>query len=374
MDHSQEPFKYALEQSSHADDEVRSVGFSALVARSRKYLNARLSRSGLSDADQEDLLQEIFHRVWRARENRTFATEGSWWRWINTITRNCIIDHLRTRTGSTWLDEVDFSEIPDDEVDQVDELLEVMEQRRELYRLADEAFLDVPTELTDRELDRMVMAVKLLVLDKVPWYEVCRIMNGGSSEDRQVTRSDLDQWSSIPFIVRILAFGELHWENERLFIYVATGQDEGLTVRDGLTWDPDEVLAIQMRIQRTMLIDQISQRMSDRFTKSELSALFDRCAERFPFIEIVRRLNRDFDRQKSAEEQLSSPGLWRRLIFQYHAQNELTHRDIYDRTQPAARETGYEITMGMLNVGLSNGRLFKKLSDQLERRGNSHAC
>lgn len=89
----------------------------------------------------------------------------------------------------------------------------------------------------------------------------------------------------------------------------------------------------------------------------------------FPFVEIMYRMNRDVGSIKGAREQLVSRGLWNRLVFQYFCHNALTHRDIHERIAPAGEVVGYEVTLAMLNVGLSNGRLFKQLAIHLAEKG-----
>jgi hypothetical protein len=66
--------------------------------------------------------------------------------------------------------------------------------------------------------------------------------------------------------------------------------------------------------------------------------------------------------QLNAKSVLGTSGLWQRLAFQYRYQDELTHRDIQDRTDPPASLVAYSITLGMLNVWLSNGRLLTQLA------------
>ncbi len=126
-------------------------------------------------------------------------------------------------------------------------------------------------------------------------------------------------------------------------------------------WNSDQAFAIQLRYRHGMHLDQVTARMSGRLTKSELGSLFDRCVNEFPFIEIVRRLIRDLDYEKSAKAQLREAGLWQRLVFQYHSHDSLAHREIYERTCGAAGEAGYTITLAMLNGWLSGGRLSQRL-------------
>lgn len=371
-----DPIKEALRQFSSSDDQTREKGFSTLVARSRPFLIAQFSGSRLPEADREDVIQDVFHRVWRARHRLDFPNAGSWWRWIRTIASNCMVDMLRSRDPSISIEDLENSEIPDDELELIDDLIDAMDDRRRLYRLADEVFLEIPETMSERDRNRRLFAAKMLLIDKLPWQTVCRMLNAGCSEDAQVSRKQLDEWVSSPSLLRCLAFSELNWDNHRLCEYLLSGSVNAPSARPWTRttpWSADEAFAIQLRFQHVMLLDQVVARLSDRLTKSQLISVFDSCAERFPFIEIVRRLNADFDFGRRTREPLSSQGLWHRLVFQYYSHNGLPHRDIFDRTSAAAKEAGYMITMGMLNVGLSNGRLFKRLADHLAKKENKDA-
>lgn len=71
-------------------------------------------------------------------------------------------------------------------------------------------------------------------------------------------------------------------------------------------------------------------------------------------------------------------GLWQRLAFQYWYRDSLPHKDIHDRIQPAYRHVAEpahpEITLGRLNVWLSNGRLLERLARAVRSRegGEGH--
>lgn len=355
-------------QFSSTDDSVREKGYSSLVVRSRKYIQYQLAGSRLREADREDVIQDVIFRIWKVRHRLNFPNVGSWWRYLRILTGNCLVDYIRAKDTSTPIEDMDQVDIPEDEVELVDDLMEAIEDRRRLYRLADDVFLDVPPDLSERARNRRLLAAKMLIIDKIRWQSVCQILNAGSSEDPQVSRSDLDEWVSTPWLIRTLAYHELHWENDRLYEYLlqrakADGSRE---------WTAVEALAVQFRYRHAMRVDQIVARLGDRIIKEDLIAIFDSCDKRLPFIEIVRRLNGDFDFGGSARKYLVAPGLWHRLVFQYYAHNGLPHRDIYNRTSPAAREAGFVLTMAILNVGLSNGRMFKRMADHYAGR-NNHA-
>ncbi len=362
----------ALELFSSKVDSTREEGFSRLVARSRPFLNSLLANSLRSESDREDIIQQIFQRVWKSRERFEFTTVGAWWRFLRTMTRNCLIDHVRSQSETASLEDLELQDIPPAEIEMVDAVVEAMEDRRLLYRLADELFLDLPQGISDSLRTHHLLAAKLFLIDRMPWQTVCRIMNSQTNEFELMGRSDLDRIVSDPSLIRHLAFTELHWENEQLCAYLLEiGSDPG---KDSLglenPWSEEQKEAIQLRFQYALLLDQILSRLGTSVNKSELVAIFDRCVQLFPFVEIMYRLRQNVGPVKGGLDQLASPGLWHRMVFQYHCHNALPQKDILDRTAGAAQAAGTDVTPGKLNVGLSNGRLFKKLADYYLQRGS----
>ncbi|MDR3690742.1 MAG: hypothetical protein P4L46_15300 [Fimbriimonas sp.] len=335
---------------------------------------AQLSGHRLAHTDREDIVQEVFQRVWRSSQSVAFESPGAWWRWLRTTCSRCTVDAIRSSIPGGVIDGLEDVDVAADEVNTVDELIEMIEDRESLYRLADEVFLGVPRDMTPRERRRRLLAAKLLLVDRLPWQSVIHLINAGSSEEPILERKDLDRWIGCHSVLRSLAYTELNWDNQKLYQHLVDSVGPLEQAHDPLTamnWSKDALDAIRLRYLNALLLEQIASRMADRLTKGDLIAVFDRCAERFPFIEIVRRLNSDFDFASGGREMLRDPGLWNRLIFQYYAHDELPHRDIYDRTAGAANEIGYTITMGMLNVALSNGRLFRRMADHIAKTERS---
>lgn len=357
---SSDTFMTVLEQFAGREGSSREEAFSKLAVRCRPYLHSLVSRSLSSPSDCDDVIQEVLQRLWKSRDKAGFATAGAFWRFLRTLARNCTIDHLRLVEPALNLDDHEWVEILPDEHDQVDLLVEAIEDRRVLYRLADEVFLKARPEINDRMQTRRLLAAKLFLIDKLPWQTVIRIVNSGAYDDEFIGRTELDDLLTDESVLKQLAFRELHWENSRLSSFLIDTANSGpkpLTA--------DEVLAVQMRFQYAMLYDQIANRMESRLKKSELTEVFDSCVQRFPFVEIMNRLVKDVGQVTDARKLFKDAGLWNRLVFQYFCHDTLPHRDIYDRTASAAKIVGHEITLGKLNVGLSNGRLFKKLAEHL---------
>jgi len=159
-----------------------------------------------------------------------------------------------------------MQDIPQDEQLDVDRLVEAMEDRRQLYRLADEAFLAVPSEKPDRLVNSELLAAKLLLVDRLPWQTVCRIVNSGRNDDEQLGRNDLDRLLSEPHVIRQLVYSELHWDNDKLCDLLLHRP----THNGKEAWTDHEVVAIQLRFQYVMLLEQIVPRLNGRLKKNRI--------------------------------------------------------------------------------------------------------
>jgi len=362
-------FIAALERFSSSDVTACEEAFSVLTARTRPVLQHLLYRKLRSEQDREDVVEEVFLRIWRSRERLEFPTLGSWWRFVRTAANRVAIDHARRSVDTVTLDDREFAELPATEVEWADRLMEIFEDRRMLYRLADEVFLGLADEATDEARTHRLLAAKLYVVDRMPWKQVCRLVNANAPDAEHIGRSDLDRILRDPGVIRHLVYSELHWENEELCDYLL-----GVKPRSDWTeplaadgYGEVEILAIQLRFRHILLLEQIVNRLSTRLKKSELIAIFDSCVRRFPFVFIMNRLIRNSGHLRGAWEQFAAPGLWQRLSFQYCCHNGLPHKDIHDRVAPAAELAGCKITLTQLNVGLSHGRLYKRLAEHLAR-------
>lgn len=370
METDSESMTSALRGLSSEDAAKREQAFETLTTRSRAYLNSLLVGWLKSESDREDVIEEVFHRAWKIRENLQFERVSGWLTYIRTTARRRAIDLRRLQNPAFSLDDPEISELSDTEQEAVDNLIEKADDCRLLYRVADELLLGLSPQSNEGLDNQRLLAAKLLLLDQVPWQTVCQIYSANSEDDSPLSRNDLDRICTTPSVIRHLAYSELHWENQRLSEYIVRATESPAESADQ---DQDlrrehHIVAISLRYRYALLLDQIAHRLAGNLKKSELVALFDSCVQRFPFVDIMFVLIRKVSFIHGAEKELSSRGLWERLAFQYYCHNELPHQDIYDRTHRAAKEVGFDVTMAKLNVALSNGRLFKRMSQHLEVR------
>jgi DNA-directed RNA polymerase specialized sigma24 family protein len=369
METDSESMTAALNGLSSADETKREQAFETLTKRSRAYLNSVLVGWLPSVSDREDVIEEVFHRAWKMRNHLKFDRLSGWLTYIRTNARHRAIDLRRIQNPAFSIDDPEISELSDAEQEEVDRLIEKSDDCRLLYRVADELFLGLSVHSSERRDSQQLLAAKLLLIDQVPWESVCQIYSANLDEDRPLSRRELDRVCSTPSVIRHLAYSELHWENYRLSEFVLAELEK--KVGDTGQQDPKgghKKTAIILRYRYALLLDQIAHRLSGKLKKSELVALFDSCVLLFPFVEIMYGLIRKVGFIRGAQQELASRGLWERLAFQYYCHNELPQHDIYDRTQAAAAVVGFKMTKPKLNVALSNGRLFKRMSKHLEAR------
>ncbi len=366
---------------SSADDRVTEA-FGKISQRAISMLHVYLKSRLPAPEDREDVIQEVLQRLWRSRATFELRGVASWWIFVKRTADRCAIDHFRSKGQALAQDPIDMADIPDEDIPSVDVLVEALEDRERLYRLADEVWLGEPGP----HLERKVLAAKLFYLDGMRWDDICRMMAPYQEGGADLTRNELDRWLIDPIVIRHVAFDCLYLSNEvlaaRLLGIPEADQRELDRLRDlagsettevpptGWTWP--EVHAVIWRYRYAALFEQIVRMPNCRLKKEELVELFDRCRSQFPFDSIVGNLQSRIERSPSSSGLLGQARLWHRLVFEYFASDGLPQKDIHERTAPAASRVGYDLTLGMLNVWLSNGRLFKQLAAHLASQEGVH--
>jgi DNA-directed RNA polymerase specialized sigma24 family protein len=346
------------------------AAFLWLMEASMPMLQARLRQRLRRREDCEDVAVQVQLRVWRYRERFDNRGRASWLRFLKQVADRCLIDHATANRSEISLDDSDWGDVPATDLPVVDSLIDVLRDRDRLYAAADELWLGERTP----DHDRRLFAAKLFYLDRLPWKAVCDLV--------RVDRATLDRWLGDPVVARYVAFDALYLGNVELasrLLGLAEASPELLNAlaqeaaapttaeppTPGRTWP--EVFAILWRYRFAHLTEQIATHPNGSLDRKELEALFDRCRREFPFASIMSGLVSHLGKSTVVRAGLTETAFWRRLVFQYFAADELPHRDIHDRTSPAADVVGYHLTLGMLNVWLSNGRLFKALADHVSR-------
>lgn len=350
-----------------SSEERAQVAFGRLMARSEPIMDRYLRPIVTREEDRHDVIQEVRLRVWGYRSRFQNRGIASWLNFLKTTTERCGIDLGRGNPLSLQLDDRRFGDIPESEMPVVTTFFELTRDRERLYQLADGLWLGEPGP----DFDRRLLAGKLFYLDGKPWdLLVARL---------KIDRKTLDTWLRDPVVLAHVTFAGLYRGNARLTCHIlGLPPSEDLNAllmkaRDGSDdapppgWTWPETYAVLWRFRFGKLTEQIAAMPECTLDREELRALFDRCHQIFPFENLIRMLIARFDLAPKGVSTLSGSPLWRRLVFQYAAADELPHRDILLRTERSAELAGYSMTLGMLNVWLSNGRLAKALKDHYDR-------
>lgn len=367
----------ALHLLADANEETARAAWEHLWKVSRPYLLRYLSAWLHNPDDREDVAQDCFLRIWAFRDRFHSQGEQAWFAFIRRTAYRCMIDMRRRLVQETLsLDDIDEPEATYI-ADTADSLAAAM-LAKELYLAADILWLGLDTHIPPPMHQVHLLAAQLYYLHGKPWQEVVRLL---LPVGVRLDRNTLDAWLTHPGVLRHLFYSALYYSNDRLTGYllqipepfdekkidevmryfshsdVSTPPPPGVT-----TWE--EAWLILWRYRYGLQPDKICQRVDCPFTVEEMQVLLARLQQRMPFRQQMAQLLERFDQIPGVDltDVVCGAGLWQRLALQYCYHDGLAHVDIYERMFPAAECAGYHLTMGMLNVWLSNGRLVQRLA------------
>ncbi len=358
-----------LEAFLSAEPSTAREAFDRLSPRIGRFVHECLRSVLASESDRDDAVASVLVRLWKYRSSFEFKGDGAWWAFVAKVARNCAYAQL----GKPQAADIP-AEYPDHEQRALDIAAVSASERESLYRVADEVWLKVPADRSRSERNHRLLAAQLFYLDGLKWDEVCSIIG----TNQPVTRQMLDGWLSDHSVLLDAAYHALYWSNDRLTGYLLRPNMPLASVeldklnsgdRSNITnlQDSDQsVRVIILRFRYGLISDKIAQ-MEPTIDRNDIESIIARAISTLPIPELVDELNRTFALNRAFDGLLTDAGLWKRLVFQYHASHELPHRQIFERTEPAATKAGYRLTLGMLNVWLSNGRLFNELGAYVSR-------
>ncbi|HLV79281.1 MAG TPA: sigma-70 family RNA polymerase sigma factor [Chthonomonadaceae bacterium] len=390
----------ALEAFTGPDEDRARTAYGSLCESGRRFLRAYLRDRLRYRCDSqeliEDAIQDAFVKIWRLRAG--FADQGvaAWYAYLKRVADSCCADLLRGRKPDIPLPVFREEEAPRSDPDPLDEILEALMaalQAGQLAHQADILWLELDPALSEDTHVRQLLAAQLVYLDGAPWQEAVDVLGAPAPGEDPLTRETLDAWLAHHGVLRYLAYSELYYANDRL-AGALLGWDEEVpsgaldeVMRQALSptpsevapggWAWPEVAVILWRYRNALLVEQIVQRSDCPLTRQEIINLLVRTGANLPFGKKMADLLAALARAPGvrAREALGAPGLWKRLAFQYCYTDDLPHRDIQERTQPAAERAGYTVTLAALNGWLSQGRLIRQLArhvaDILEGDGDA---
>ena len=359
------------------DDLTSTQAFEQIAAVTRRGLHAYLRLKLHSFDAREDIVQEVLRRIWSRRSQFQNRGVSAWWRLVKQAADQCRIDYVRKVGSERAWDDSETGDIPAAETVLIDDLLDTLADRNTFYRFADELWLGFDPRLSEQQRTRRILAAQLFYVEGMTWDDVCAILNRNESGS-MVSRAELDVWLESAATIRSLAFRMLYRTNEELSGHLLGIPDASeadlnqitvqamsseIPISSSSTWTREEVRVILWRFRDAERQDRILAHELCLLDKSELAILFDRCLEDFPFVPLMKRLCHQLSKWPKAQQELTDQGLWQRLVFEYYCRDTTQHRDIFERTAGAAELAPYHLTMGMLNVWLSNGRLMTKLAN-----------
>jgi RNA polymerase sigma-70 factor, ECF subfamily len=187
---SPDPSDEELMLRSGAGDEA---AFRELVERHQSLVRGTLYRMLPSEADAEDLAQQVFVRVWQAGSR--YRPEAKFTTWLLTILRNLVFNDSRRRSRArffSWQD--DTNEVPPTEpVASPTERPDEQQHSRELSAAVEAALQELP--------EKQRLALVLHRFEGRPHEEVARVLGTSVPSTkslifraRESLRITLHQW------------------------------------------------------------------------------------------------------------------------------------------------------------------------------------
>jgi len=364
-----------LERFADGNQSVAEEAFSRMKPGIERFLRSYLSAILPLKEDLEDVIVQAISKIWLRRSSFTYQGMAQWWSYVGITGRRCALSKLEDSIAN----ELMADEIPVDEWPILEALAQLSIDRRRLYEAADQLWLSLEPSMAPNERKRRLLAAQMVYLHGVSTKDVANLLGGQTCPSRK----QIDAWLESESTLLDLAYHTLFWENSSLTAYLLR-PNSPLTQTEletwvsqvecrpagfapnGMSWD--EVGVIVWRYLFGMGSDKIALR-SRTLSLEFVEEVIARTESQLPYAESAARLCHGFSSPWVRSKPLANPGLWKRLVFQYWAQCELPHRQILHRTKAASEIGGKPITEGMLNVWLSNGRLFAQLARYAQETG-----
>lgn len=351
-----------LKEFASQDDRRATRAFDRLSSLARERLAGFVRKRGLSPADVEDVLQEVFRRVWAGRLRYRNCGVPAWHGYLFKVARSVLIDLV---AGQPSTDPLPVT-LPDDD-SSIDDLVHNAWKAETFGRIvaeADSLWLGFSPALSEDARALRLLAARFFYLDRLEPASILTLLRPAAPE---LTRSMVDDWLTDPPTIRLLAFETLHLTGESLI----------QELRDGVgphEWSSEVEILARWRCVLDLTAARISELDDLPCPPEEALELLDRLRRLLPFESRMRGLLVSVGRwdEKSARDALKADGLWRRLAFEYWYVDELSQKSIHERSAPPARLVDFVLTPGMLNVWLSNRRLLKALSARVLGQGGDY--
>lgn len=330
-------------------EEVARATFDRLAVGLGVFVRTLLGHQGVSQDLLEDVESAVLMTVWTRRHALEYRSNQEWWSWVRAATRSRLVDELRSRKGETFETEL-HEELTVSDRPYVDCLLR--HSVADVVAAANEVWLGVAPGQ-----EAGIVGAIYHFSDGRSWEEVERLVPG-------LRRSDLTHEA----ISRGVVFGALCRDQDQVSADVldcprdqvpalasAAGRQAG-TPPAGWTWA--HIHLVILRFRHGCHSAQLARSWAACQIEEDVEGFFDRCRARFKFAAIARVLARWL---RTSAPVIVTPGVWRRLAFQYGILEDLPNLHVAERINPAAQVFGVTVTPSMLTGWLAN-RLFAQLA------------
>lgn len=326
--------------------------------------------------DLEDVTQRAFFNLWQNRRQITVVSLPDWRGLLRTTLRNCYIDMVRARRSPP--PEILPPVPPPGPGPIVQE-----EDLRLLGRAANACWLGLPLSTPEREHNRRLLAAQLFYQEEASVEEILDILNRRRFGAHPLSHTTVADWLDDPAVLRHLAYTSLYYSPLALTLHLLDLPDEtqagvldamiaGATPEAALPlrpdWTPQEVHAILWRYYRNAFAQREPGIPQSELSVAEQEQFFVICNTFFPFYGIMKEVINFVNGRIEEICGTAHPGLWRRLAFQYRYLDDLAHRDIEERIEPASQQVGVRVSQIVLQGWLSSGRLLKALEKTMAGR------
>lgn len=325
-----------------------------------------------NEEDRSDAIQDVLERLLRNRTKIEARSLGAWWAYIATAGRWCVY--------STTQKSVEFEynqDVPIEDLAIIEIMADQSDYRPKLYRAADELWLGVEPNVDDFERKRRLLAAQFHYLHGRSWDDIAAIVG----LRKPVSRDQFDAWLVNSAVLHELSYVSLYMNNDELAGTVLRPSepltrkevDEWMRAAERASgsppenWTWDEIRVVILRYRNGLPEAKIAQMTGIPIHR--VHNTIEKSLERVPYPTAAKMLKSSFRIHRAPIDPLKSPGLWKRLAFQYFVSGELPQRQILDLMRPSAEVGGYSLTAGVLNVWLSGKRLFTQLEGYLENGG-----
>lgn len=357
MNYLEKGLEDLLQEYRSADLAVATQAFMRLDPELRRILRPTIALV-LPHHAVEDTIQDAMIRVWEGRSSFVFQGLAKWKAYLKVIALRCSLSWLRRNPAQGEMVDVADDPIWDGLTWQA------------IHKLADETWLGYSDRTAVSDRYRQVLAAQYHYQDKLPWQQICQLVNGrpATTKDRQV----LDGWLLNPAVLRHMAFLALYRSGPRLIQHVLDLDrvpDLHQVLTDALSseadregpggWKSCEIAAITWRYGFNFSLERILGRPDNCLPEAKLFSLFERSDAKMPFHKDMAELLQSLG--ALSESVFTRPRVFKRLAFQYSYYDGIPLRQILFRMEKAADMAGYGLTSGTLNMWLSGRRLVKEL-------------